>query len=460
MPGPDARGALAEATHEPTGGEVPPPPLDRGWPGGDWWAETGWHRHRPFLHRGQGPWRRQQDQRIFGGVAGGLAARCGIDVTLIRVGFVLAAIFLGFGAVVYLALWLVLPMEGQTTSIAARAASDRRGILLSLAFLPALVAVLIVFSAFHVGIATQLAWPLFLSAAALVLVWRNCDPDERAWLQQAFEPVVQLGTRRDQRRWAFVARSGAGIVVLGAGLALLVLSQRPHAMSVLRPLIGAVLVLAGIVVLFGPWWLRLARDVVDERQARIRAEDRADMAARVHDSVLQTLALIQRSSTEPQRVVQLARAQERELRAWLFEGELPGAVADGATSLAQGVKLLAHEVEADHKVTVEVVTVGDRPLDDRLRALLAAAREATVNAAKWSGAPTISIYAEVEPTGVSVFVRDRGQGFDLAEVAPDRRGIAQSIAARMSRAGGGANVRTGPGEGTEVELTIPTEDGR
>jgi signal transduction histidine kinase len=178
------------------------------------------------------------------------------------------------------------------------------------------------------------------------------------------------------------------------------------------------------------------------------------MAARVHDSVLQTLAMIQRSSDQPQRVVQLARAQERELRAWLFEGDLPGTLGDDVSSLAAGVHLIAREVETAHGVSVDVVTVGDAPLDDGLRALLAAAREATVNAAKWSEAPVVSLFSEVESGQVSVFVRDRGQGFDLDAVADDRRGIAQSIQARMMRLGGRAIIRSAPGEGTEVELGV------
>jgi signal transduction histidine kinase len=214
-------------------------------------------------------------------------------------------------------------------------------------------------------------------------------------------------------------------------------------------------VAAAVVVLFGPWWLRLLRDLVSERQARQRAEDRADMAARVHDSVLQTLALIQRASEDPQRVVQLARSQERELRAWLFEGDIPAAVGDNVPTIAAGTQRIASEVEERHGVPVEVVTVGDCELDDPLRALLDAAREATVNAAKWSGAPTISLFSEVERTRVSVFVRDRGRGFDPDAVARDRHGIAESIQARMLRHGGRADVRTAPGDGTEVELVMP-----
>jgi len=426
----------------------------------------GWHAHRrhggrgPFRRFGRGPLRRSSDQRIFGGVASGLADRCGFDVTLVRIAFVLLALCGGFGAAAYLALWLILPIEGQAQGIVARVSSDRRGILLSLAFLPAFVATLVVFSALHVGFVTSFAWPFFICAAALLLIWRNCDPEERAWIRQVAEPVIQLGERSEQHRRVLVLRLALGALLLGGGLTLLVFGPKHLTASVLRPIGGALLVVAAIVVLFGPWWFRLARDLVEERQARARAEDRADMAARVHDSVLQTLALIQRSADQPQRVVQLARAQERELRAWLFEGDLPGSVGDGVTTFAAGMQGIATEVEADHGVSVDVVTVGDCPLDDRLRALLAAAREATVNAAKWSGASTVWLFAEVESAKVSVFVRDRGRGFDPDQVAEDRRGIAESIQARILRQGGRAHLRTAPGEGTEVELSLPRQRDR
>ncbi|HKA98698.1 MAG TPA: ATP-binding protein, partial [Streptosporangiaceae bacterium] len=210
----------------------------------------------------------------------------------------------------------------------------------------------------------------------------------------------------------------------------------------------------------GPWWLRIARDLVIERQARARAEERADMAARLHDSVLQTLALIQRRADQPQQVIQLARAQERELRSWLFDGPPPGSVAGQGMTLAAGVRLIQQEVEAQHEIAVEVVTVGDCELDDDLSALLAAAREATVNAAKWSGAPVVSLFAEVEPTEVVLFVRDRGRGFDPETVPGDRKGLAESIRARITRRGGSATVRSAPGEGTEVSLVMPRAAGR
>jgi signal transduction histidine kinase len=176
--------------------------------------------------------------------------------------------------------------------------------------------------------------------------------------------------------------------------------------------------------------------------------------------VLQTLALIQRRADQPQQVIQLARAQERELRSWLFDGLPPGSADGQGVTLAGGVRLIQQEVEAQHGITVEAVTVGDCELDDDLNALLAAAREATVNAAKWSGAPTVALFAEVEPAEVVLFVRDRGRGFDPESVPGDRKGLAESIRARVARHGGSATVRSAPGEGTEVSLTMPRDAGK
>ncbi len=388
-----------------------------------------------------------------------MARRFGVDATFVRIALVIATLAGGWGLTLYVAAWILMPMDGQDRSIGVRVVRDRQGILLALAFLPALVVTMAVGSALHLTVLTSLAWPVFLFGAGGVLLWRNSDPEERAWLREAAEPVVHAGTR-SSRRWRRMGlRLGLGVLLLFVGIGGLE-AHHTHPLGPFRSAVGVLAVAAAVVVIFGPWWLRLIRDLVAERQARLRAEDRADMAARVHDSVLQSLALIQRAADDPQKVVRLARSQERELRAWLFEGDIPTAVGDRAATMAGGVQLVAREVEESHGVPVEVVTVGDCPLDDPLRALLDAAREATVNAAKWSGAPTISLYAEVEPARVSLFVRDRGNGFDPDAVARDRHGIAESIQARMLRNGGRAELRTAVGSGTEVELAMPRAPGR
>lgn len=185
-----------------------------------------------------------------------------------------------------------------------------------------------------------------------------------------------------------------------------------------------------------------------ERAERIRAEERSEMAAHLHDSVLQTLALIQRSSANAEEVVSLARGQERDLRSWLYGSRVDGDSFELAVSEAGA------EVEDAYKIPIEVVTVGDAPLNDDLRSLIAAAREAIINAAKHSGAPEVSVFAEVTADRAMIFVRDRGTGFDPGTIPDDRRGVTESIQGRMARHGGSAAIDSKPGIGTEVRLTM------
>jgi signal transduction histidine kinase len=379
----------------------------------------------------------------------------GWDVTLVRTVFVLAALLSGFGAVPYVLAWLVVPAAGEKGSIVGRALTDRRGITLAAGLASLLVVILLVGSALSASWFGSLLSPWILSLAVLVLIWRNASAPEQDRMRHYIEPLVGLldGTTRGRTVWRVVI---AGVLLV-AGLITL-LSEHLR-VNLLRPLAGVLLIVAAIVLVLGPWWLRIARDLVVERQARVRAEERADMAARVHDSVLQTLALIQRRAQDPQQVIQLARAQERELRSWLFDGRAPGSLDGEGMTIADGVRLLQQEVEAQHGVAVEAITVGDCELTDDLRALLAAGREATVNAAKWSGAEVVSVFAEVEAAQVSLFVRDRGRGFDTSAVPADRKGLAESVHARMTRRGGSATVRSAPGEGTEVSLTMPRAAG-
>jgi signal transduction histidine kinase len=352
----------------------------------------------------------------------------------------------------YVVAWLAVPAHGEDGSILPRALTDRRGLGLAAALGSLLVVLLLLGSALGAGSwFDSLASPLILSAAGLVLIWRNASPAEQAQLRRTSQPLVDFaeGGIRSRLIW----RVAAGVVLLVAGLS--VLLPLAHYRQELRPVAGLVLIIAGFAIFLGPWWLAIARDLVIERQARARAEERADMAARVHDSVLQTLALIQRRADDPQQVTSLARAQERELRAWLFDGRAPGALDEAGMTLAGGIRQIQQEVEEQHGIAVEVVIVGDCALTDDLRALLAAAREATVNAAKWSGAGVVSLFAEVEPGQVSLYVRDRGRGFDPDSVPGDRKGLAESVRGRVTRRGGSATVRSSPGEGTEVSLAMP-----
>ena len=398
-----------------------------------------------------GPFRRERDGRLAGGVAAGLARRTGFDVTTIRVVLVVATVVTsGLCAAAYVVTWLIVPAVGAESSIASKALADRRGIGLAVGLTSALGVLLAIASALNVAWITSLAFPLIVCAAGLALIWRNAPEDELAYVRRLADPVGMVGGGPRSRT---VARVIVACLLLILGLVALLSGHERYALF--RPLAGIVLVIAGITMALGPWWLRIAKNLVDERQARIRAEERAEMASRVHDSVLQTLALIQRRAADPHQVTQLARAQERELRAWLFDAKAPGSTEGQADTVADGVRMIQQEVEAQHGMSVDAVTVGNCELNDDLRALLAAAREATVNAAKWSGAPVVSLFAEVEPDAVSLFVRDRGCGFDPAAVPGDRKGLTESVHARMARRGGTATVRSAPGEGTEVSLTMP-----
>ena len=400
-----------------------------------------------------GPMRRRQEDRLVAGVAACLAARLGIDVIVIRIAFVVGGLLGGFGLAAYVVAWLLLPAEGADSNIATKALNDRRGLALAAGLGSLLVIVFVIASALGATWLSSVAWSIVISAVGLTLIWRNTPPDEHETLRRLAEPVAGLAGGSGRRRlWLRIVASALLLII---GLTALVSGRSVHAS--LRPLAGLLLVIIAIVIMLGPWWLRIARDLVLERQARARAEERADMAAHLHDSVLQTLALIQRRADQPQQVIQLARAQERELRSWLFDGLAPGPGDGAPMTLAGGVRLIQQEVEAQHGITVEAVTVGDCELDDDLNALLAAAREATVNAAKWSGAPTVALFAEVEPAEVVLFVRDRGRGFDPQAVPGDRKGLAESIHARISRHGGSATVRSVPGEGTEVSLMMPRD---
>jgi signal transduction histidine kinase len=234
----------------------------------------------------------------------------------------------------------------------------------------------------------------------------------------------------------FSLRSGSLTVALNVGLA-------------------AAFGIVGLGFIVGPWLLRLSSDLSEEREARVRSEERADVAAHLHDSVLQTLALIQRSAGDPATVSRLARAQERDLRSWLFDSR-----GDGPDTLAAALRAVAAEAEDAHGVPVEVVCVGDAPVSDDDRPLVLATREAIINAAKHSGASTVDVYAEATAAGIEIFVRDRGAGFDPERVADDRQGVRSSIIGRMERHGGSASVRSTPGEGTEVRLSLPAHHQR
>ena len=279
--------------------------------------------------------------------------------------------------------------------------------------------------------------PVVAVAVGAFLAWSQLDANERS----------RWAGRSKRGRALAIARPVIGVVLAVVGVVALA-TQGQGFDVVLTSALAAVAVLVGATVIALPWVVRMWQGLQAEQTERIRATERADIAAHLHDSVLQTLALIQRRSTDSAEVMRLARAQERDLRGWLY-----GASSVDPSTLAARVAAITAEAEDVHGAVIEVVTVGDRPVDDRTRALLAALREAVFNAARHAGAP-VQVYVEATPTGVEAFVRDRGVGFDLDAVPEDRRGVRESIVGRMARHGGRAVVHSSPGAGTEVELVI------
>ncbi|MEU5956889.1 PspC domain-containing protein [Streptomyces sp. NPDC047525] len=404
---------------------------------------------------------RSGDGRWLGGVARGLAGHLGLPVVWVRLIFVGLSMADGMGALLYAAFWFFVPLgvggvdaQRPPSAVTTETAPDGRRRLVArkpdkgqLVALLAMVVVAMVFVGnVDLGSSTKAyLFPTLLVAAGVALVWRQADNARRArWMA--------VGRRR---RTLTIARAGAGVLLVGAGVSGIVVLQgsTSHLSSVLQ---AALAVLVGVALLAGPYLVRMMQDLSEERLMRIRAQERAEVAAHVHDSVLHTLTLIQRNAENASEVRRLARAQERDLRQWLYKPEGTGKdEADEPDTLAEAVRRNAAEVEDKHGVPIEVVIVGDCPLDDRLTAQMQAAREAMVNAAKYGGeGGAVQVFAEVEGETVFVSVRDRGPGFDLDSVPDDRMGVRESIIGRMQRNGGTARLRAVPGGGTEVELEM------
>jgi signal transduction histidine kinase len=294
-------------------------------------------------------------------------------------------------------------------------------------------------------------WPLLLSAFGGFAVWRGASNDERTHIQEFINSAPVIGGASSKNRKGVALRVIAAIALIYAGLH--TIKHIGGVWGSAGPaLFGTLILILGVLVLLAPWWLQNVRELTSERRERVRAEERAAMVAHLHDSVLQTLTLIERAAANGGDVTRLARNQERELRQWLFS---PETIANSSTSFVGLVGAIEHDVENDYGVKVELVTVGDCVPDERVLALVAAGREAAINAAKWSGASSISIFTEVEPRSVSLFVRDRGVGFDSDAIPADRQGIALSIRQRMAQYGGESLITTSVGSGTEVQLVMP-----
>ena len=385
---------------------------------------------------------RSPEKRLLGGVARGLSLHLGVEVWLVRLSFALLVFLDGVGVVAYAAFWLFVPLG----RVPPAERSEPRPAVRTALILGLAVEAVLVFGIDRIGAPSDwsVLLPLIAVVIGLAVLWRQADDGQRArWFSRRNGP------------WA-AARTLLGSLVVLGGITVLISGGAPWARTG-RVLLAALALLAGVLLIALPFLLRVFRDLSAERSERIRSQERAEVAALMHDSVLHTLTLILRSSADSAEVARLARAQERELRTWLYDGGPRPGSAPAPESFVQAVKAAVAEVEDRHGVQIEVVTVGDAPLEDRLRACVAATREAAVNAAKYAKGAPITIYAEVEAQGgktqsVEVYVRDRGPGFDLDTVASDRMGIRESIIGRLKRYGGQATIRTAPGEGTEVRI--------
>ncbi|MGY1455323.1 PspC domain-containing protein [Streptomyces sp. SS8] len=393
---------------------------------------------------------RSSEGRLLGGVARGLAGHLGVPASWVRIVFLMLFMTNGLGVLLYAAFWFFVPLGAGGVEAAPRRADGpwhvrRPGKGQLLAVLVLVVALGALGSNLQFGEANAYVWPLLLAGIGVAVVWRQADNSRRAhWAEVS---------RR--RRLLPIARSAAGALLVGVGITGFAVTRGlgPHLGTVLQ---ASLALLVGTALLAGPYLVRLTQDLSEERLMRIRAQERAEVAAHVHDSVLHTLTLIQRNADNPREVARLARAQERELRAWLYRPSGTGRdEEEEPDTLADAVRAAAAEVEDHHGVPVEVVCVGDCPLDERLAAQLQAAREAMVNAAKYGGeGGPVQVFAEVEGRTVFVSVRDHGPGFDLDAVPPDRMGVRESIIGRMRRNGGTAVLRSAPEGGTVVELEM------
>src|SRR4051794_29440140 len=407
-------------------------------------------------------WRRvtrDSENPVMGGVAAGLARHLNVPVIWVRVAFVVATAASGLGIALYIGLWLVVPSDSRFEvstpggeSAARTGRRPRRVRRLSDAG-PAVALAALGLGVIFVAQATlgsgAVFWPIVIGLAGVALLWRQADEVQRErWLDTSgrLDPVRMVFGSGGVASYARVA---AGVVLVVTALLVFGINGSSFGQAKVAVIAG-MLGVAGLALVVGPWVFRLASDLGAEREERIRVEERADVAAHLHDSVLQTLALIQKSSHDPATVARLARSQERDLRSWLYAAE-----STDESSLAGALRSAAAEVEDAHGISVDVVAVGDCELVEALRPIVQATREAVTNAAKHAGTGRVDVYAEVSLDAVDVFVRDRGSGFSLEEVPEDRYGVRRSILDRMERHGGSAEVRSAPGEGTEIRLHLP-----
>jgi signal transduction histidine kinase len=382
---------------------------------------------------------RRPGRSSVGGVAMGIAEHLRVRVLVVRAVFVVLAFASGFGVALYAVFWIVLPKAPDT---------ERGRLPVWIDYVIGVVAIVgaVAIVAFTVPLGGLFA-PILIAGLGGALLWRQANETDRERWRRLSRSSLSAGGKDRVGRLRTLA---GAVLVIGGGVLVL---ARADVSAIRDGVLAVVVAVVGVALLTGPWWMRLVNQLGVERSERIRSQERAEIAAHLHDSVLQTLALIQRNAGSPREVARLARGQERELRELLYGSREPAAQLAGALRAAAG------EVEDAYAVTVDVVVVGDVELDDDLAAAAAAAREAMTNAAKHSEATEVSLYAEVEPEQVSIFVKDRGVGFDVATVADDRQGVRGSIIGRVERHGGTVRIRSQVGTGTEVEITMPRTSG-
>jgi len=412
--------------------------------------------------------RRDTTAGIVGGVVAGFSRRFGIEVSLLRLLFVIAVIVTG-GILLagYAIAWVTIPSVGTDgRSVPARLSgrAGRKGVHLGLGVGLLTVAALLVFRELGIWWSDAIVWPVALAGGGAALLWGQSRSRVEAEAPIAEPPRAALSgapaagpAQPSQREFSPVLelyRGGFGIaLVVGAGL--LFLSQNDALGGARDAAFTAIVAIVALALILAPFIWRLGRNLASERAERIRSQERAEVATHLHDSVLQTLTLLQKRADDPREVSALARRQERELRSWLA-----GERSERAGGFASTLATVAEGVEDAHRVKIDLVQVGDCELDEGTDAVVAATREALTNAAKFAGEDgPISLYAEVGESRVEVYVRDRGPGFDPAEVPADRQGLRESIVGRMRRFGGEANVSSIPGTGTEVTIEIDRENG-
>jgi signal transduction histidine kinase len=380
------------------------------------------------------------DRRWLLGVSAAIAAELGVDALWIRLALILLTLVGGAGVVLYALAWLWFTYHARRhpgrayVAVPKGASPAARALGVSSVVLGVALAVDRTLTA---SIADTAVWPVAVSMFGVLMVWSSGKVDWSAPTE--------------------LVRALIGLLLVAVGVVAFVVSNFGLAVAP-RALVISTVVLAGVIVVVAPWLWRAASQVGEDRLERIRADERARLAAHLHDSVLQTLSLIQQSAEDKQQTIQLARRQERELREWLFGAQAPSSAGDRQFRAA--LSEIAAEVEERHRVPVEVVVVGDGLIDERVQAALEATRELLVNAARHSGAPRIDVYGELGAERLEIFVRDQGRGFDRARVPSDRRGLADSVIGRVERIGGSVSISSSggvepAGKGTEVTLSVP-----